>query len=466
MNQSFRTEPPQPLLVKEGSRVLILGLGQYPKGSGVSAALFFARQGADVTVTDQKSAKDLAGNVAQLKKFKNVRFVLGKHLLKDVRDADIIVPNPRVRPDSTEMKLAHRLGKRVESDVSIFMSMCPCPIIAVTGTRGKSTTSTLIAEMLKKDGKRRVWLGGNILVSPLTFLSDVKKDDIIVLELSSWQLETVGVHALAPHIAVFTNLMRDHLNTYDSMEQYAEAKAQVFRHQKPDDVVILNANDDYGKMYMHEAPSNVLSFGMKPGARHAWLTTTSIVFGDAKIDRKKIKLLGVHSLYNIMAAGLAARADGASIGSIRSVATTFVGIPDRMETIGTIKGVRYVNDTTATTPDATIAAIRSFAPTTKRIHLLAGGADKELEFDEVAREIKRHRVCVSLFEGTAFKKYAAALKKVGVPFEEVSSMRDAVTFHQSHSKAGDTILLSPGCASFGLFKNEFDRGEQFKSLLK
>lgn len=425
-------------------KVLILGLGQYPKGSGIAAALFYARKGDEVRVTDKKTEKDIATNVKQLKKFPNVTFVLGEHRAEDVKWADVIVRNPRVRPSSSEMQLASKLGKKIESDISLFLERCPCPVIGITGTRGKSTTTSLIAEMLKATGKR-VWIGGNILVSPLTFLSHVKKADLVVLELSSWQLEVMGQHGVSPHLAVITNIMRDHLDTYENAEAYAEAKAQIFRHQTPEDVVFLPADKAFNE-YAKEAPGSVVRVGTKVGVT--------------------MKLLGEHNERNAAFAVAVARAMGVKMPAIKRVLKSFNGLPNRLETIATIRGVRYVNDTTATTPDGTIAALRALAPLSKQIHLIAGGADKMLEFDEVAAVIKKTKADITLFEGTAFEKFAAALKKKRVPFQKVSSMKDAVAYHREHAIKGDTILLSPGCASFGLFKNEFDRGEQFVKIAK
>jgi len=452
--------------------ILILGLGQFAKGSGISAALFFARQKTNVRVTDQKTEQDLASNVARLKRFKNVKFILGKHRLEDIRWADIIVRNPRVRPSSPEMRLATRLGKRVESDVSLFMARCPCPIVGITGTRGKSTTTALVGEMLKRSGKR-VWIGGNILVSPLTFLNKVRKGDIVVLELSSWLLETTGNLGLSPHVAVVTNIMRDHLNSYEGMDDYVEAKAQIFRHQRPDDIVILNADDENCRRFAEEAPSRVLTFSSKYRDADAMLTVRDMNWKDPKtgtrgilLKRKDVKILGEHNALNVLAASLTARVAGATVSGIRSATKDFTGLENRLETIATIRGVRYVNDTTATTPDAVIAAIKSLAPVSKRIHLIAGGTDKELEFEDVASVIKRFPVTVSLFEGSAIKKFSDALNRVGVPFVRVPDMKSALEFHMRDAKKGDTILLSPGCTSFGMFKNEFDRGEQFKALVR
>lgn len=453
-------------------KVLILGLGQYPQGSGVSAALFFARRGDMVRVTDQKTERELRSNVNKLKRHKNVRFILGKHRLEDVRWADTIVRNPRVRPTSPEMQLAAKLGKRVESDVSLFLKRCPCPIVGITGTRGKSTTSTLVAAMLRNSGKR-VWLGGNLLVSPLTFISKVRKDDLVVLELSSWLLETTGGLGLSPQFSLITNLMRDHLNTYEGMDDYAEAKAQIFRHQSPKDVVVLNGDDEYGRRWISQAPGRVLIFSRKRKTTDGWLTAREIMWRDpetgkreALLSRGSLKLLGEHNASNVIAAALLARATGATVAGIRLATKNFRGLPDRLEVLRIWKGIRFVNDTTATTPDATIAAVRALAPFSKKIHLIAGGADKALEFDEAARVLRQKRVGVTLLEGTASQPFGIALKKAGVSFTNAASLSAALGIHLAHAKAGDSILLSPGCASFGMFKNEFERGALFRKLVK
>ncbi len=219
--------------------VLILGLGQYPNGSGMAAALHFAHQkDVKVTVYDFYYTKAMDANIAKLKKFKNVRFVFGKHKLDEIKQAHLIVKHQRIRMDEPEVKAARKAGKMIESELSLFMRLCPCPVIGITGTRGKSTTTAMIHQVLSASKKwRKVWLGGNILVSPLTFLHNIKKNDIVVLEMSSFQLEGTGEAGLSPQYAVWTNLMRDHLNAYPDMEAYAEAKAQIFRHQKPEDKV-------------------------------------------------------------------------------------------------------------------------------------------------------------------------------------------------------------------------------------
>ena len=433
-------------------RVLILGLGQYPQGSGVAAALYFAKKKDEVIVTDLKEASALRDNVNQLKKFMNVRLRLGREDVKDLDGVSLVVRNPRVRDDNPIIREAKRRGIAIESDVSLFLRQCPAAVIGVTGTRGKSTTTALLAEMLKAWKKKKVWVGGNILVSPLTFVRRVKADDLVVLELSSWQLEATGAAGLSPHIALWTNLMRDHLNTYPDMAAYAEAKAQIFRHQKPDDVVLL-PNDVFFNVYAQTAPGRVTRFGKATGQ-------------EVKLVKSvKMKLEGAHNVDNALAATAVAMEVGVPATIIKKVLRTFEGLSNRQEVIKVAKGVTYVNDTTATTPDATIAALKRFAGK-GTIHLIFGGADKELEFDEVAKEIKKKKVNVTVLSGTAEKKIEQAFKKGGVSFARAGSLSDALSQILKNVKKGDTVLLSPGCASFGMFKNEFDRGEQFKALVK
>jgi UDP-N-acetylmuramoylalanine--D-glutamate ligase len=395
-------------------------------------------------------------NIKALKKFKNVRFVLGKHKLDEIKKAHLIVKHQRLRQDEPEVKMARKLGKVIDSELSIFLQACPCPVIGITGTRGKSTTTAMTHEVLWASRKwREVWLGGNNLVSPLTFLAHVKKNDLVVLEVSSFQLEGTGEAGVSPHIAVWTNLMRDHLNAYPSMVEYAEAKAQIFRHQDADDVVFFPTDKSFDE-YAKEAPGNVVR---------------------VKKEKFVLSIPGEHNQMNASFAAAVAKELGVPSSKIKSALKKFKGLPNRMETIAVKNGVKFINDTTATTPDGTIAALSSYGfPKTKTytdpkanfVHLIFGGADKELEFDEVSKALaKRTDVAVYLLPGTAQEKITKAFKKAGFGISmNVKDMEEAFTHIKSFAKRGDVVLLSPGCASFGLFKNEFDRGEQFKKLVK
>lgn len=454
-------------------KVLILGLGRYQAGSGVSAALYYARQGHDVIVTDAFPAKEVKENVAQLKKFKNVKFHLGKLNLKDIDWADVIAKNPGVRRNDPMYLRAKKLGKPIVNDITIFLENCPCKTIGITGTRGKSTTTAWIGDMLKRSGKR-AFVGGNITVSPLTFLDKLKKTDIAVVELSSWMLETCGEVGISPNIAVWTNLMRDHLNTYTGMEDYAEAKAQIIRHQKPNDIFIPNLDDKFVASYTYEAPSIIKGFSAKKKAQSiAWVSGGAIKLQTGKkvtevISVEKIGLTGQHNVMNALASVVAAHNAGATLKGIRESLQKFKGMPYRQEIIAVKKGITFVNDTTSTTPDAALAAIKRFAGKNHTLHWICGGAEKDLPYEQLTSYVARRSslVNVEVLDGTAFKRFAAALKKKGIKFTKNESLKSAFQNCLKPAKKGDIILLSPACSSFGMFKNEFDRGDQFNALVK
>lgn len=435
--------------------VLILGLGQYPKGSGVSAALYFAKRGDSVRVTDLKTAEQLSLNVKQLKRFSNVSYTLGGHKLKDIAWADVIVRGPRVRVNSPEMIEAKRLGKRVISEIGLFLEHSPAPVIGITGTRGKSTTTTMVYELAKASKKwHHVWLGGNILHSPLQYLQKIKKTDLVVLELSSFQLEGSGEDGYSPQIAVWTNLMRDHQDAYADMESYSEAKAQIFRHQKPEDVVLLPADKEFHD-YAEEAPGYVYRFGKKNSEEKRIVAST------------KLKVLGEHNKRNAEVACAVALELGIAPALIKKTLSQFKGLDNRIQSIGSIKGIECINDTTATTPDGTRVALEALKQPKHAIHLLFGGANKALDFTVISQLLKKRKdVIVYLLPGTAKEEIVKAFNQASVRFEETADLAHAVERAFEEAKKGDRILLSPGCASFGFFKNEFDRGEQFVRIIQ
>jgi len=464
-------------MVQDKQKVLILGLGRYATGSGVSAALYFAKRGDDVIVTDALPLKEVKDNVAQLKKFKNVKFHLGKLNFKDVDWADMIAKNPGVRRNDPMYLRAKKLGKPIVNDITVFLEKCPCRTIGITGTRGKSTTTAWIGDMLKRSSKN-AYIGGNITVSPLTFLSKLKKTDIAVVELSSWMLETCGEVGISPNIAVWTNLMRDHLNTYDGMDDYAEAKAQIIRHQKPGDIFIPNLDDAYVSNYINEAPSVIKGFSAKKKSKSiAWISRDKIVLQEGKklvevISIKDIGLSGAHNIKNALAAIVAAHEVGAGLKGIRESLKKFTGMPYRQEIIAVKNGITFVNDTTSTTPDAAVAAIERFAVKGQTLHWICGGAEKDLPYEDLMSNVKRltsngkgGKINVQVLDGTAFKRFTGAMKKRGIKFTKNTSLKSAFDNCLKSAKNGDVILLSPACSSFGMFKNEFDRGDRFNALV-
>ncbi len=432
----------------KGKKVLVLGLGQFPQGSGIAGALFALRAGAIVRVTDQKNESALRENVAVLQKYPNISFHLGAHRLADIDWADIVIRHQRVRRNAPELVRARMLGKEILSAEGLFFRSCPAPIIGITGTRGKSTTTTLVAEMLKASGKR-VWLGGNILISPLTFLDRVRSSDVVVLELSSFQTEALGAESLSPQIACVTNVYVDHLNAYENMEEYAEAKAQIFRHQKKNDTVILNADNPITKPWIREAPGIVRTFS------HASLR-----------GQLPSHLLGVHNAMNVAAAMEVAKASGATSAGIKKALANFRGLPHRQEIVAVKKGITFVNDTTATTPDGLRAVIETFAPLYQRLFVILGGQNKNLDFFGIGDVLRRKSVIIALLPGSASLLIEQELIKHAVAYTHVRTLVDAVAVLRAQATRGDAIILSPAAASFGMFANEFDRGETFREIVK
>ncbi|MEK7452714.1 MAG: UDP-N-acetylmuramoyl-L-alanine--D-glutamate ligase [Patescibacteria group bacterium] len=455
-------------------KVLIMGLGSYKDGSGIASAEFFAKAGDDVLVTDLRSESELSHQVKRLKKYKNVTYVLGEHREEDFRKCDIVIKNPSVPKDSKYLKIAEDNKIPIHNDWSIFLTKKDNLLLAVTGTRGKSTTTTIINELLKDNF--RTHLCGNIGVSPLAIISKVNKGDIIVAELSSWLLYNFRSVKKSPNISVITNLMPDHLNKYKNLEDYYDDKKNIFRYQKSDDILILNKDNKESKKLAKEAKSKIYWFSKKPllkRDRGVFLKNDEIFFQEDGITHsianiKKIKEKGEHNKENFLAALSVAYLLGIKKADIQKTINEFKGVENRLEFLREFCGVKFYNDTTATSPDAAIVALNTLGSSRKNIILLAGGADKKLEYEVFAKSIKKYTKGVILFSGDATDKIEKELKNIKYNnfIKTTSSMNDAVKIAIENSKRGDIILLSPGAASFGIFKNEFDRGDKFCAIVK
>ncbi len=452
-----------------GKKILIMGLGLH--GGGVGAARFFAAHGASLIITDLRTRKELETSLIKLKHIPHISYTLGQHKDSDFLSADLIVKNPGVPPTSPYLLLARKNHIAITTDVGIFLRQCPAPIIGVTGTRGKSTTSFLIEQFLKTFFKKNntkkqqhVFLGGNIRTSVLDFLDKVTSHDIVVLELSSFQLNDIAHDSWnvkpnerkSPHIAVLTNMMRDHLNWHGTMQHYIKAKSVIFAYQTKQDLLFANGSDAMVRNITAQARSHV-TFPRLPD----------------NMQQIVDKNIGAHYRSSVaLAVGVAVHL-GVPHTIIRSILTHFHGLPGRQEHIKIIQGVHYINDTTATIPDAAIAAIKRFCLLTKKAHLIliAGGSDKKLKFSEMASVICNNVHHLILLPGTATERLLVELAKKKkmtshISIEKVSSMVQAVTKAHAVAVKGDYVLLSPGAASFGLFANEFDRGDKFILAVK
>lgn len=425
--------------------VLVMGLGVFGGGAGV--ARFLAERGARVTVTDLQPAERLAASIESLRGL-DVHFVLGEHRERDFVEADLVVRNPAVPRDHHYLQVADEHRVPVVMEMTLFFLECPSTrIFGITGTKGKTTTTMLLGAMLRSAG-RDVVMAGNLLVSALAPLPRITAETSVVLELSSFQLEGLECIRTSPQAAAITNLMSDHLNRYPSLRDYFDAKRHIFRYQGPDGILALNRDDPPSRELAAAAPGRVVWYGRS----------------DPLPATDNSRLRGQHNRTNVAAAAALARAAGVDEQAIAVAVADFPGVPYRQELIRELNGVQFVNDTAATTPDATIAALEA---ADRPVVLIAGGADKALDFVRLADSIAAPRSparVVILLEGSATDKLAAAL--AGRVAGRHTSLRGAIDQAAALAKPGDAVLLSPGCASFGMFANEFDRGDQFNKIVR
>ena len=435
----------------KGKKITLMGLGIL--GRGVNVAKFLAECGAELTITDLKTEDQLAPSLKELSKFPKIKYVLGRHDPADFSGKDMVIKVAGAPLDSPYIAEAIKNNIPIEMDASLFAKLAgSVVIVGITGTRGKSTVTHLIYDIIKNSGKR-VCLGGNVKgLATLPLLKKVKEGDIVVMELDSWQLQGFADAKISPNIAVFTTFLPDHQNYYkNDMEKYFSDKANIYRWQKDEDCLIAGVKT--AKLIKEKEKNSLKS---------------RIIIADGKnIPRGwKIKLLGEHNLANVALAAEAARKLGVKESTIKKTVEKFKGLPGRLEFIREAKGVKYYNDTTATTPEAVMAALDSLKESKGKIILISGGADKNLEYDGYAKVVKKSVKVLALFRGLASNKIISELGKTKFPVEVFDNMKAAMKFAVANAKNGDIVLLSPGAASFGVFKNEFDRGDQFNKAVK
>ena len=439
----------------KNKKVTIMGLGLH--GGGGGAAKFFCKQGARVVVTDLKSKKELQKSLLKLKGLQ-ITYVLGRHREKDFREADLIIKNPDVKRESPYLAIARRHGVPIKTDIEIVFERTKAQIIGVTGSKGKSTVATLIYQFLKKKYPSS-YLAGNIGGSPLENLHRFKRNSKVVLELSSFELEDMKQ---SPAVAVITTLLPDHLNRYKNFREYCRAKRPIFEYQQKKDILVLNYDDSRVRAFAKDASSRVYFYSTKSkkGSRFACFIKKGALFFNE--EKHPICQIESYFLQNIVAAASVAKLLRVSSLNIREVLLAFKGLPHRQEYLQKKAGVQYVNDTTATMPDAAILALRTMRQKFPegRLILIAGGHDKKLEYKKMAREIQKTVHYLILLPGDASEKIKKEI--ASIPLSLVKSMKLAVNKASQKARKGDVVLLSPGATSFGLFQNEFDRGEQFR----
>lgn len=424
-----------------GKRITLMGLGLL--GRGIGDAAFLASLGADLLVTDRKSKDALESSLAQLSAFPNIAYRLGEHREEDFTAADMVIKAAGVPLDSPYIAAAKAAGVPIYMSTALFAKFAMengATIVGVTGTRGKTTTTSLIHEALTGIGKR-THLGGNVRgVSTLALLPEVQPGDVAVLELDSWQLQGFGTLGISPHVAVFTNLMPDHLNYYPDMETYFQDKAQIFRSQRPGDHLVAGA-----------AIAERIRATRPPVAPTVPATLP---------EDWTLRIPGEHNRQNAALAREAIKAFGYGDAEIRPHLEAFTGVEGRLQRIATVGGVDVYNDNNATTPQATIAALRAFPG--RNVVLIAGGAAKGIDVADFAQTISETCGYVALLAGTGTDTLRPRLPDAPV-FDALAPAVDAAF---AHASPGDVLLFSPGFASFGLFTNEYDRNDQFLALVE
>ena len=449
-----------------GSRVTIIGLGKGRTTSGL--ARFLVGKGAAVTITDPKSKQDLAEGLARLEGV-SVKFVLGPSS-DDIAlaDPDFVFVIPGIRPRSPTILRALQRKVPVMTEMALFFRLCPAPIVGVTGTKGKTTTTTLIDRVLSL-GRRRVIVGGNIGTgAPLHLVDSLTPDDIVVLELSSFQLETLG-HS--PYVAVVTNVLEDHLDHHGTRDAYIAAKRNIVAWQGSRDIAVLNL-DDPVTVSLHTGASSEVrgySLSLRP-RRGAYLDDDGqlvLVSGDRRAVLCKatdLRVPGRHNVANALAAAIVGDIFDVPAEAIGSALREFEGVPRRLETVGQADGVLWVNDSAATTPAATLSALAAF-PERPPVVIL-GGVSKNADFSALAQAlVERARGAVLI--GRAAGEIEQAITTAGkVPIRRAESLEAAITAARELAQPGDVVLLSPACASTDMFASADDRGEQFSALVK
>ena len=422
--------------------------------------------GCHVTACDQRSAEQMGEEGARLAAL-GAELKLGKDYLEGL-DQDIIFRTPGLLPFDEHLEAARDRGSLVTSEMEVFFSLCPCKIIAVTGSDGKTTTTTIISELLKAQGYT-VHLGGNIGKPLLCELPLIHAEDIVVLELSSFQLHSM---VCRPDVAVITNLTPNHLDKHKDFQDYIDAKRSVFERQNPDDLLVLNQNDEHSAYYASFAKSRIHYFSDSEPVDEGTICENGVIYRVRGGERREvmradeIRIPGVHNVLNYLAAFAAT--DGLVSEEIcRSVAMSFQGVEHRLEQVRILNGVTYINDSIASSPTRTIAGLRAMK--TKPI-VIAGGYDKHIPFAPLGDELCLRAKHVILCGATADKIRDAIVSSPNYPgcglhFEVIDDFADAVHTAAAEAEEGDIVLLSPACAAFDRFKNFAERGKTFKKLV-
>jgi UDP-N-acetylmuramoylalanine--D-glutamate ligase len=450
------------LMELNGKRVLVVGLGK----SGVASALFLKAHGARVTVSDTKSGDELRNEIPVLLDH-GITVETGGHGERTFRGQDMIVVSPGVPVDAPPLVQARSLGEKVIGEIELAALFLPGPIVAITGSNGKTTTTTLTGEIMTAAGFPAL-VGGNIGTPAISLAERAKPETVVVLEVSSFQLETI--QTFRPKVAVVLNVTPDHLDRHRTFEAYVDAKARIFENQQGSDFAVLNADDPTCVAMAARTRAQVFWFSrQKEVQQGAWVRDGNIVFRDGRVEQKtqqseimqvsEIPLKGAHNLENVLAAACAGALMGCAPEKIRQAVRDFKAVEHRLEFVATIRGVDYYNDSKATNVDATIKALESFPA---NIHLILGGKDKGSDYT-VLNDLLRQRVKRVYTIGAAAAKIESQIK--GAEVVHAETLENAIRKANAAAQPGDVVLLAPACASFDQFKSYEHRGQVFKEIV-
>ncbi len=453
-------------------RVTVMGLGLF--GGGAGAARFWSELGSDVVVTDLRDAETLAPSLKELEGL-GCRFVLGEHRDEDFKNCDLVIANPAVKPDNQYLRLARSAGAHVLTEIGLVFRLASGPIIGVTGSNGKSTTTALLGQMLRAHEPRTL-VGGNLGGSLLGALRRHLPSAPIILELSSFQLHYLRRQRVSPTVSVVTNLQPNHLDWHGTVLRYYEDKRTIVRFQTNDDAVVLNVEDPTLAAWAAACRGRVVHVARKdPGARNAcFLDAEDRIV--ARLDQTEcvlapidsLQLPGGHNVMNALLAAAAAYTFSRNAEAVGEGLAAFSGLPHRLEDVGTADGIRFVNDSIATTPQSTICALASFKEPKA---LIVGGHDKGLSFEDLGAAIRQHAHAAVLVGETATAIRDAIEADAAEPprpplFEAGSDFEQAVRLAKEACPAGGIVLLSPACSSHDMFNNFAERGEAFRRIVR
>jgi UDP-N-acetylmuramoylalanine--D-glutamate ligase len=444
-------------------KVLVVGLGM----TGVSTVRFLVNQGASVTVTDMAKEEELGDGVKIIGKL-GINMELGKHRSTTFENADLIVLSPGVPHNISQIKRARDKGIEVLGEIELASKFIEQPIIAITGTNGKTTTTTLLGQMLKSSGLN-VFVGGNIGSPLIGYVDRKKKAEIIVAEVSSFQLDTIK--SFKPKVSVLLNITKDHLDRYPDFTAYIRSKCRIFQNQDSTDTAVLNGFDPLIRKYTENISSRKLFFtSRKENEEGATVNGKNIKLffksnhktqSPLTIDLPNTGIRKKHDIENACAACLAALSSGGTLKGVQTALNGFKGLPHRLEYIATVKEVKYFNDSKATNVDAVIRALECFHG---RVILIMGGRNKEADFDSL-RDTAGRLTKLIIAMGEAKEKIVSSFNDL-VPVMTVSTMKDAVFTAYEAARPGDTVLLSPACSSFDMYDNYTHRGQVYCEAVK